>query len=133
MEVLRGIKQFSIFCAPISDRNAMGLFIDCHVFTGSSIVYTLKFCLLKKVSGTVDARKWSAECKNWNIYDIFFSSNSIEGRKLRRRPETFTPCMRRMPSERARQENSFLVLKRIVSTLMTLHIQEDLRCLMKIV
>ena len=36
-----------------------------------------------------------------------------------------------MPSERARQENDFLVLRRIVLTLVTLHVQEDLRCLMK--
>ena len=41
-----------------------------------------------------------------------------------RRPETFAPCMGTMPSESARQENSFLVLKRIVLTLVTLHVQE---------
>ena len=38
-----------------------------------------------------------------------------------------------MPSERVRQENIFLVLRRIVLTLVTLHVQEDLRGLMKIV
>ena len=32
-----------------------------------------------------------------------------------------------MPSERGRQENGFLVLRRIVLTLVTLHVQEDLR------
>ena len=30
-----------------------------------------------------------------------------------------------MPSERTRQENGFLVLRRIVLTLVTLHVQED--------
>ena len=38
-----------------------------------------------------------------------------------------------MPSERARQENCFLVLSRIVLTLVTLYMQEDLRDFMKIV
>ena len=81
------------------------------------------------VIGAVDARKWTAKWKNWNISDIFFSLSSIEGRKQRRRPETFSPCMGTMPSERARQEN-LLVLSRIVLTLVTLHVQEDLRGLM---
>ena len=35
--------------------------------------------------------------------------------------------------ERARQENGFLVSRRIILTLVTLHVQEDLRALMKIV
>ena len=39
--------------------------------------------------------------------------SSIEGRKQRRRPETFAPCMATMPSQRARQGNGFLVLRRI--------------------
>ena len=38
-----------------------------------------------------------------------------------------------MSSERARQENGVLVLRRILLTLVTLHVQEDLRVLMKIV
>ena len=38
----------------------------------------LKFCHLKIVSGTVDARKWSVKWRNWNISDIFFSPSSIE-------------------------------------------------------
>ena len=38
-----------------------------------------------------------------------------------------------MPSERARHENDFLVLRRIVLTLVTFHVQEDPRDLMKIV
>ena len=41
----------------------------------------------------MDARKWSGNWRNWNISDIFFSLSSIEGRKQRRRPETFVPCM----------------------------------------
>ena len=81
----------------------------------------------------VDIRKWSAKWRNWNIYDIFFSLSSTEGQKQRRQPETFAPCMGTMPSERARQENGFLVLRTIVLTLVTLHVQKDLRGLMKIV
>ena len=51
---------------------------------------------------------------------LLFSLNSIEGRKQGRRPETFLPCLETMSSERARQENGFLVLRRIVLTLVTL-------------
>ena len=58
--------------------------------------------------------------------------SSIEGRKHRRQPETFGPCMGTMPSERARQENGYLILRKIVLTL-TLHVQEDFRGLMRIV
>ena len=43
------------------------------------------------------------------------------------------PSMGTMPSVRARQETGFLVLRRIVLTLVTLHVQEDLRDLMNIV
>ena len=85
-------------------------------------VYILKFCPLKIVNGAVDARKWSA------ISDIVFSLRSIEGRKKRRRPKAFAPCMGKMPSERVRQENGFLVL-----TLVILRVEEDLRGLMTIV
>ena len=53
----------------------------------------------------MDAIKWSAKWRNWNNSDIFFSLSSIEGRKQRKRPETFAPCMGTMPSEGARQEN----------------------------
>ena len=90
-------------------------------------VYILKFYHLKIVSGAEDARKWSAKWRNWNISGIFFSLSSIEGRKQQRRPETFAPCMGTIPSERARQENSFLVSKRIVLTLVTLHVHEEFR------
>ena len=92
-----------------------------------------KFCHLKIVSGAMDTRKWSAKWRNWDISDIFFSLSSIEGQKQRRWLETFAPCMGTMPSERARQENCFLILRRIVLTLVTLHVQEDLRGLMTIV
>ena len=54
-------------------------------------------------------------------FRLNFSLSSIEGRKQRRRPETFAPCMEIMPWERVRQENGFLVLRRIVLTLVTLH------------
>ena len=40
-------------------------------------------------------------------------------------PETYAPCMGKMPSEKARQENCFLVLRRIFLKLVTLHVQED--------
>ena len=90
----------------------------------------MKFCYLKIVSGAVDTRKWSANWTNWNISDIFFSLSSIEGQK---QPETFAPCVWTMPSEIAQQENGFLVLRRSVLILVTLHVQEDLRGLMKIV
>ena len=36
----------------------------------------------------MDARKWSAKWRNWNIPDIFFSSSSIEGRRHRKRIST---------------------------------------------
>ena len=93
----------------------------------------LKSCHLKIVSGAVGARKWSAKWRNWNLSDIFISFSLIEKRKQRRQPETFASCMGIMPLERARQENCFLDLRRIVMALVTLHVQEDLRGLMKIV
>ena len=79
------------------------------------------------MSGAVDARNWNAKWRNWNISGIFFSSSAIEERK---RPETFALYMGTMPSKRARQENGFLVLKRAVLTLVTLHVQEEFRGLM---
>ena len=45
------------------------------------------------MSGAVNARKWSAKWRNWNISDIVFSLSSIESRKERKRPEIFAPCM----------------------------------------
>ena len=65
----------------------------------------MKFCHFKIVSGAVDARKWSAIWRNWNISDIFFSLSSIEGRKQRRRPETFAPNMGEIPCEREHGKN----------------------------
>ena len=41
----------------------------------------MKFCHLKLVNEAIDARKWSAKWRNWNIFDIFFSLSSIEGAK----------------------------------------------------
>ena len=67
----------------------------------------MKICHVKIANGAVDARKWSATWRNWNIFDIFFSLRSIEGRKQRRRAETFVSYMRTVPPERARQENWF--------------------------
>ena len=46
------------------------------MFNCCAWVYILKFCNLKIVSGVVDARKWSAKWRNWNISDIFFSLSS---------------------------------------------------------
>ena len=79
----------------------------------------------------MDARKWSAKWRNWNISDIFFSLRSIEGQKQWRQPETFAPYMGTTLSEGAWQENGFLILRRIVLALVTLHIQEDFRGLIK--
>ena len=81
----------------------------------------------------MDDRKWSAKWRNWKISDIFLSLSSTEGRKQRSLPEPFAPCMGTMSFERSRQENGFLVLRRVVLTLVTLNVQEDLRGLMKIV
>ena len=33
----------------------------------------MKFCHWKIMSGAVDARKWYAKWRNWNISDIFFA------------------------------------------------------------
>ena len=66
----------------------------------------MNFRQLKIVSGAVDARKWSAKWRNWNISDMFFCLSSIEGRK-QRWPETFAPCMGTMPSERASKKMVF--------------------------
>ena len=60
------------------------------------------------------------------------SLSSKVGRKQQRRPETFAPCMGTIPSERALQENGFLVLRRIGLTLVIPHVQEDLSGFMKI-
>ena len=102
-------------------------------FSCCAWVYILKFCHLKIASGAVDARKWNGKLKNWNFPDIFFPLISIEGRKQRRRAETFALCMWTMPSERAWQQNGFLFWKMIILTLVTLHVQEDFLGLMKIV
>ena len=102
-------------------------FLDYLKFNCCAGVCILKFCHLKIVSGAVDAWKCCAKWRNWNISDIFFSLSSIEGRKQRRRPETFAPCTGTMPSVKALQEIGFIVLRRIVLTLVILHVQEDLR------
>ena len=81
----------------------------------------------------MDARKWSAKWRNWNISDMFFSLSSIEGQKQWRRPETFASYMGTKSSEKTRQENGFLILSWIALTLVTFHVQEDFRDLMKIV
>ena len=112
----------------------MGLFIDCHFsFEVQLLCLSLHIEVLSCEGSEwcVDARKWSEKWRNWNISDIFFSLSSIKGRKLRRRRETFAPCMGTIPSERAQKENGFLILRRIVLTLATLQVQEDLRDLMK--
>ena len=79
---------------------------------------------------TLENRVPSGEMGTFPTYSFLLSS--IEERKQRRQQEILAPCMGKMPSERARQENGFLVLRRIFLTLVTLHIQEDLRGLMKI-
>ena len=62
---------------------------------------------MKIVSGAVNATKWSAKGRNWNISDIFFTLSSIEGRKQLRRPEIFAVCMGTKSSEKAGQEMVF--------------------------
>ena len=57
----------------------------------------MTFCHLDIVSGVVDARKWRAKWRNWNISDIFFTLSSIEGRKQRRQPETLATYIGIMP------------------------------------
>ncbi|KAJ4440470.1 hypothetical protein ANN_08611 [Periplaneta americana] len=79
-----------------------------------------RWFFVKIVSGAVDARKWSVKWRKWNISDIFLFLSSVEGRKQRNGAETFAPRMGTMLSERARQENGFLVLRRVVLTLVTL-------------
>ena len=44
----------------------------------------------------MEARKWSAKWRNWNISEIFFSLSSKEGQKQRRWPETFALYMETM-------------------------------------
>ena len=92
----------------------------------------LKFSRVKIMKRAVDAINGVQSGEFLNISDTFFSSSSLEGRKRRRQPEIFAPCMGTVPSEGAQQENDFLNLGGIVLTLVTLHVQEDLRGLMKI-
>ena len=81
----------------------------------------------------MDARKKECQVEKLEYFrHILFFEFKGGGRKQRRRPETFAPCMGTMPSVRARQENGFLVLRRIALTLVILHVQEDLQGLMKI-
>ena len=70
---------------------------------------------------------------NWSTTEPQIKNKKNEGQKHQKWSEIFSPCMGTMPSERARQENVFFALRRIVLTLVTLHVQEDLRDLMKIV
>ena len=88
---------------------------------------------LEDKSEAVDARKWSAKRRNWNISEhiLFFEFN--RGAKAAEKVRNICGKHRAMPLKKARQENGFLVLRRIILTLVTLHIQEDFRGLMKIV
>ena len=113
----------------------MGLFMDCHFylkFNCCASVYILNFCHLKIVSGAIDARKRSAQWRNRNISDILFYLSSVEGRKQRRWPETFSSCMGTIISESTARK-WFSRFKEDFLTLVALHVQEDLQGLMKIV
>ena len=79
-------------------------------------------------SGWIRGR-YKMECQVEKLEDFrhILIFEFIERRKQRRRPETFAPCMGTMPSERARQGNGFLVLRRIVLSLVTVNVQENLR------
>ena len=93
----------------------------------------LKFYHLKIVNGAMDARKWIYEWRYWNISNLLFSFEYNRGAKAAEVVRNICVVYETMPSERTRQENGFLVLRRIVLLLVTLHVQEDLRGLMKIV
>ena len=83
----------------------MGFFIDCHFWFQVQLL-----CLnlhIEVLWFEYSEWKWSAKWRNSNISDIFFSLSSIDGRKQRRWPGTFAPCMGTMLTERARQENIF--------------------------
>ena len=96
-------------------------------------VYVMKFCRLKIVSRAVDAKIWSAKRRNWDISDIASSLSSIQresrGGSLKHLRRVWEQCHQ---SEHGKKM-VFLVLRRIVLTLVTLHVQEDFRVLMKTV
>ena len=73
--------------------------------------------------GESTARKWFSRFKEdrFDIRDIPHSG------------KPFVTCMGTLLSGRARQENGFVVLRRIVLTLATLHVKENIQGLMKIV
>ena len=114
----------------------MGLFIDCRfLFEVQLLCLSLHIEVL-----SFEDSEWSRGCKEksakWKIgtlTHIFFSLSSIEGRKQRRRPETFCAVYGDNAIGESPQENGFLVLRRIVLTLVILHVQEDVRGLVKIV
>ena len=70
--------------------------------------------------------------EKWDISDIFFSLSSIEGRKQQRQPETFVPYGDNAIGESTARK-WFYRFKEDRSTIVTLHVQEDLWGLMKIV
>ena len=61
------------------------------------------------------------------LFEFYRGAKAAEGAR------NFAACMGTMPSERARQENGFLDLRRIVMTIVTLHVQEYLWGLMNVV
>ena len=114
----------------------MGLLINCYFqFEVQLFCLSLDIEVLSFEDSEWSCGRWKVECQVEKLkhFRHILLFDSIEGRIQRTRPETFAPCMGTMPSERARQENGFLVLMRIISKLVTIHGQEDPKDLMKIV
>ena len=116
---------------------AMGLFLGCHfLFQVKNYccawVYTLNFCHLKIVSRTVDARKWSAKWRSWNISDIIivlFEFNREAKAAEAARNICAVYCDNAIGESTAIKW--FSRFKEDLLTLVTPHVQEDLRGLMK--
>ena len=92
----------------------------------------MKFSHLKIVSVAVDARKWSAKWRNWNILDILlFDFN--RGAKVAEAARNICAVYEENSIAESTARKWFSRLKEDLLTLLTLHIQEDLWSLMKIV
>ena len=84
------------------------------------------------MSGALDARKWSAKWRNWNISNILlFEFN--RGAKAVEAATNICAMYGDNAIGESTEENGSLSLRMIVLSLVTLHVQEDLRGLKKIV
>ena len=114
----------------------MGLFIDCHLlFEVQFFRLSLHIELLSFKDSELGRGRYKMEFQVDKLehfrHNLLFEF--ISGAKAAEAAGNLCTIMGTMPSVRARQENGFVVLRRIVLTLVTLHVQEDLRGLMKIV